>query len=565
MVEHIRRISFANACLITISLTAFASVSQAGSLYGRWPNGPPQSSEFFPIAVWWQAPSAKGQSGDYATEAEAASAEHINIFLGISGAAGGVRSWPERFGQDDGELEAIKENHLYLIGGIATPSDENTSSASVSSMLALADSIDAAGTLIGYNAGDEPACGAPMSSAPTVVGRIHSFDPSRIVTFNFTSWMLHPQYQSCLQAAITALQSTSIASADIYPSTNSWASAFDFARSDFVSTPNDCVFRQGLLVQGLLHFAQPGQPVWAFVESGGDNFGFAEQNNKFKGSLTNGSDIVTNLSGWSRFTSTWLDLTLSGPGFAPETTITKIIDPTHALISSPVSSTSVAAQIKVSGGVHDSPCVERVNLCIIAGNEYRAVPQHVNAEVWMSIINGADGIEYFCHDKSSVSFCLGDAKGGAAATAVQANLTYINATILHFASVLNSETVGMCTMEQENFQTGAFSTANSCTGGIVAMVAKTSRVPGAILAKRFGEAVYVFAQPSRRSPNGGNFSIRLKGLGARSAKIVYDSNAHYDPAVSEEGRSILLDGEGEFHDTLGARNDDYQVKIYEIL
>lgn len=42
--------------------------TEAGSLYAPWPNGPPQSPDFFRIAVWWQ-------------------------------------HWPERFGEDDGELD----------------------------------------------------------------------------------------------------------------------------------------------------------------------------------------------------------------------------------------------------------------------------------------------------------------------------------------------------------------------------------------------------------------------------------------------------------------------------
>ena len=64
--------------------------------------------------------------------------------------------WPERFGEDAGELEAIKKNKLYLIGGVKTPFTENSSAGSVASMLKLAKDVKATANLIGYNVGDEP-------------------------------------------------------------------------------------------------------------------------------------------------------------------------------------------------------------------------------------------------------------------------------------------------------------------------------------------------------------------------------------------------------------------------
>ena len=105
----------------------------------KWINGPPQSPDFFPIAVWWQAPTVTGHSGAYANEAAAAAAEHINIFLGIG--PSNKAPWPEYFGRDDGELELIKSNNLYLVSGISTPYAENKSAGSVASVLALANSI----------------------------------------------------------------------------------------------------------------------------------------------------------------------------------------------------------------------------------------------------------------------------------------------------------------------------------------------------------------------------------------------------------------------------------------
>src|SRR5580700_3625966 len=110
----LRRIStavlFANIALCAAWLRA--GHAESASIYSPWPNGPPQSPSFFPIGVLWQQPTATGRSGPYPTEAAAAAGEHINIFVGLSG-SGRSGVWPERFGQDEGELEAIKANKLY--------------------------------------------------------------------------------------------------------------------------------------------------------------------------------------------------------------------------------------------------------------------------------------------------------------------------------------------------------------------------------------------------------------------------------------------------------------------
>jgi hypothetical protein len=54
----------------------------------KWPNGPPQNPNFFPISVWWQNPAVTGNSGSYSTIGAAAAGMGINIFLGEG-------NWPE--------------------------------------------------------------------------------------------------------------------------------------------------------------------------------------------------------------------------------------------------------------------------------------------------------------------------------------------------------------------------------------------------------------------------------------------------------------------------------------
>jgi len=544
-------------------------------MYAAWVNGPWQNPNFFPIAVFWQSPNTTGTYGAYGSQAAAAAGEKINIFLGISGELRSGR-WPEYFGSDLGELEAIKANNLYLIGGIKTPYLQNISVDSVQSVLALANSIGAQANVIGYETSDEPACTAgravsngytypvAMSKVPTIINGVAQFDPTRVVMFNETAWMTAPQNMRCLSTAITALQSTPVGSMDDYNATRPYVIfAPDFAKSDFTSTPNDTLFFQGIETQALIHFGRANQPMWTFVESGGDNLGASEANNTMAASIAHGSKIIVNASGRSIFTPTWVGLTVSGTGIPAGARITGIVDNTHAVMSVAAIGTANES-VRIKGGVRDSDCVESVNLCVVNGNEYRATPAQVNAEVWMSLINGANGIEYFCHDLTTPAFCLGAKWGGAAALAVQSNLTYVNATVLSYAPVLNSPTVGACSLQQENYVTGARSTTSSCTDGILTLVTTNVAVPGMAMAKQYNGATYLFVQSDRRSAIGAIFNMSLAGLSGKTARVVYDSDAHYDPANSTVGSTITLNASGTFADTLGGHGDDYQVKIYQV-
>ena len=554
---------------------ALAGSTAGPGLYSQWVNGPWQNPNFFPIAVWWQSPNKTGTYGAYGSQAAAAAGEKINIFLGISGESR-TGLWPEKFGSDFGELEAIKANNLYLIGGMKTPYLQNTSVNSVASVLALANSIGAQSNLIGYQTSDEPACNAgralpdgynypvAMSKVPTIVNGVARFDPTRVVTFNELDWMTAPQAIKCLSAAITALQSTPVGSMDHYAAARAWVIfASDFAKSDFASIPNDTLFFQGLETQALIQFGRPNQPMWAAVETGSDDFGAAEANNALQASITSGSNVLVNVSGRSVFTATWVGMTVSGTGIPAGAKITGVVNSTHAVMS--VAATATANEsVHIRGGVHNSDCVASVNLCLVNGNEYRATPVQVNAEVWMSLINGANGIEYFCHDLTAYAFCLGAPEGGAAALSVQSNLTYVNATVLSYAPVLNSPTVGICSLQQENYVTGARSTTTSCANGILTLVTTNVAVPGMAMAKQYNGSTYLFVQSDRRSAYGAIFNITLAGMSGKTARVVYDSNAQYDPANSTAGSTIALNTLGTLSDTLGAHGDDYQVKIYQV-
>ena len=337
-----------------------------------------------------------------------------------------------------------------------------------------------------------------------------------------------------------------------------------FPKSDFLSVPNDTLFMQDIMVEGLIHYASPGQPVWTFVESGSDNLGFSGASNSTTARVANGSRTLTLTSNWTKFTSTWVGLTIAGPGIPANTTVRSIIDGAHLTMSNAATSTNASATVTITGGVNNSDCVASVNLCVAQGNEYRATPAQVNSEVWMSIISGANGIEYFCHDTIASTFCLA---GGntPASIVVQQNLTYVNTNVLNYAPMLNSQTVGQCSMQHQNYTTAAgYTTTTSCTGGILTMVTTNAALPGLALVKTYNGVTYLFAQSDRRSAYGAYFNFTLAGMGSKKATVVYDSDAHYDPSHSTQGASHPLNGAGTFSDTLGANHDDYQVKIYAI-
>src|SRR6185369_15069707 len=71
-------------------------------------------------------------------------------------------------------------------------------------------------------------------------------------------------------------------------------------------------------------------------------------------------------------------------------------------------------------------------------NTARPSPQQIKSEVWMALVHGAAGIQYFCHRFSptfSETDCLDDAPTAAAMLAV-------NTQIKSLAPVLNSPSVG---------------------------------------------------------------------------------------------------------------------------
>jgi hypothetical protein len=451
--------------------------------YSQWSNFP-QRPSFFPIAIWLQNPTRSlGAGASYSTVAAAAAATKINILLGIDN---GGTQWPGSIcGGDNGQLAAAKNSGLYVIWPSGVDATGNTSATSVSSVLCLANALGATASLIGYNLGDEPACGVTMNAIPSWVTTLAGFDPTRVVTYNMNDWAFNHGICSPKWRTIAALQAISIGSFDLYPITSPWNGGSKIPVNP--GQPIDSMWIQGYSVVQLIQSGRKGQPIWAYVETGTDELGYSTQ--------------------------------------------------------------------------AGNTCNADTNLCTPHNNEYRATNEQVNAEAWMSIINGAAGIEWFCHDSLAPAFCLGEQTGGSGklANSIRANLTYIDSTILSYAQQLNSPTVGICTMING---TGFTNFTTSCSNGILSVSAGNSFIPASALVKSFGRAHYLFAQTAR---NGSEIvTFTLSGDARKMATVVYDSNAEYDPANSAMGNTIVLNGSGEFSDAFGANSHNYQVKIYTV-
>jgi hypothetical protein len=192
----------------------------------------------------------------------------VNIFVGLY-------SWPERFGGDDGELEAAVAEHMFVIGG-GDPFS-TTSAESVASIATLISKIPGASKyFIGYQWGDEPSCTTNVASQ---VATIEREDPTRLQFDNEGAWVAWlPRYNilgsaTCLAQAEANLRATSIASADDYAVTDPWQTQLCTSGGDY-----DCLWVYGQEAQNMRALVGPDNPVWEFVETGTNDLGLSAQN-----------------------------------------------------------------------------------------------------------------------------------------------------------------------------------------------------------------------------------------------------------------------------------------------
>ena len=200
---------------------------------------------------------------------------------------------------------------------------------------------------------------------------------------------------------------------------------------------------------------------------------------------------------------------------------------------------------------NSSACNTATNLCS-KGNEQRATPEQVNSAAWLTLINGSNGIIWFCDDGvTGADACLGGGSNGnssacAPTCGIPANLSYIDSHVQGFAQELNSPSVGGVSISSSN-----------------------SATPIDEMTKTVGGTTYLFVEADRA---GGRTTATytVSGAAGETATLVYDSAARYDPSVSEQGKTFVLDGSGSFSDSLtgdtgnSAGAASYQVKIYTL-
>lgn len=153
-------------------------------------------------------------------------------------------------------------------------------------------------------------------------------------------------------------------------------------------------------------------------------------------------------------------------------------------------------------------------------NIHRPTPAQIKSEVWMDLVHGAAGIEYFCHRFAptfSETDCLDDAP-------TQAALKDINAQVTALAPVLNSPPV-----------------ANGVT-----VQSSPSTIPVDTRLARFSGATYLFAAEMRAGSTMATFTLR-------------DFPATASAEAIGETRTIAV-ANGVFSDTF----DSYGVHLYRI-
>jgi hypothetical protein len=153
-------------------------------------------------------------------------------------------------------------------------------------------------------------------------------------------------------------------------------------------------------------------------------------------------------------------------------------------------------------------------------NTTRPSPAQIKSEVWMALVHGAAGVQYFCHRFTptfSETDCLDDAPTAAV-------LPQIDTQIAQLAAVLNTQSV-----------------ANGVT-----VSSSTSGVPIDTMLKRYGGATYLFAVEMRSGSTTGTFTL---------SRIPATATAE----VIGENRSIAVSN-GVLRDTF----QSYGVHLYKI-
>jgi hypothetical protein len=168
----------------------------------------------------------------------------------------------------------------------------------------------------------------------------------------------------------------------------------------------------------------------------------------------------------------------------------------------------------------EKPVFAAIQASDVAG-EVRPTPEQIKASVWMALVHGAMGLQYFCHRLEPTvdeTDCIDDAPTAAA-------LTAINQQITDLAPILNTPSVA-----------SALTVASSAAG-----------VPVDTMLKQSGAARYVFAVGMRGAHTTARFTLSDLAGNAGTVEVI------------GEARTVALT-DGSFTDDFSA----YAVHLYRI-
>jgi len=382
--------------------------------------------------------------------------------------------WPESYGADQGEMAAAAAEGIYVVGG----GDPSCSPA---------------------NTGRDP-CDTDHASVDSVQKLLASLPASDARYFAGYQWTDEPACNVKVTSEVSAIHSED-PTRMTYANEGAWAA--DLPNND-IGAPSG----SGLTSAQCLSDAEANLVAPSIVSS--DDYALTDP---WHSSLCAGANCIY-LYGKSASTMR----ALAGPA-----------QPVWSFIETGTDDLGLSSQ--------NGACNVTKNLCA-NGNEVAATPAQVNSSAWDAIINGANGIEWFCDGTVAYDACAGGGTQGRPAAkgsptyGIAANLTYIDHTIENFAPELNSPN----------------------TPGL----SVSSALPMSTMLKDVDGTYYLFAESGRDGTAAATF--RDPALAGATATLVYNSAAEYGPDVYDVPLHHLTTA-GVFSATFGPQ---YQVKVYKI-
>ena len=399
-------------------------------------------------------------------------------------------AWPESYGVDEGEMSAAAAEAMYVVGG----GDPDCSAS---------------------NSGADPCdtAHASVDSVQQLLSSLPAADAQYLVGYQWTD---EPPCNIDIASQASTIDSED-PSRMTYANEGAWTSALP---SNDIGSPSG----SGLTNAQCLSEAEANLVATSIVSS--DDYALTDP---WHSSVCAGANCIY----------------LYGNSAANMRALAGPTKPIWSFIESGTDDLGLSTQ--------NGACNWTTNLCA-SGNEAVATPVQVNSAAWDALINGANGLEWFCgasdigstgttnSGTTAYDACAGGGGDGSAvdgSTIIPANLKYIDNTVESYAPELNAPDV---------------------TGMEVA--SSNSSVPIVDMLKQVNGEDYFFVESDRDGSTTATYTDpSLAGL---TATLVYDSAAHYEPAASEQGQTFTFSPTGTFSDALGTTTNPYQVKIYAI-